>query len=451
MGDSVTNSGRMLGAPAQSRSRLPRLLFLWTAAVVALAVAAGSGLAIAGIRHFESRLMKVPVGKACTDQDCLPDIEPGPCVREACNFLILGSDSREGLTPEEQKRYGNPANTQGQRADSILLVQTDVQNDRTIALSIPRDLRVEIPGFGANKINTALEHGSNVMVQTVEDLTGLEINHYLQIDFVGFRNLVDALGGVPVCIDRPLVDRLSNLNLPEAGCYTLDGQEALAFVRARHIEGDVIPDFSRIARQQQFTRAIIQEVLSAGAIFNYAEIVEAAGDNLVISTSLNLYALQDLTRRLADLGQRSVEFRTVPAIPVEIDGVSYVELIEDGAEKLFDRIRRGAPLGTIGRQAPGTPLSPANVTVRVLDAGSGGQAEEVATYLRRAGFVVLAVEEAPPELDESVLLFRAPAEREARVVGSFLATLPRLFDEEHTQKREITVVIAPDFLGLPES
>src|SRR6266508_89952 len=324
--------------PKRASRSLARRVFLSIAAILSLAVATGSGLAITGIHHFEAKLDKVEVGAGCTDTDCLKDIEPGPCTREACNFLILGSDTRAGLTPEEQRKYGNTNRTTGQRADTIIVVQTDVRNDRTIVLSIPRDLLVEIPGHGTDKINEAFNYGKNVMVQTVEKLTGLQVNHWVRVDFVGFIDLVDALGGVPICIDRPLLDRLSGLNLPHPGCYKLEGSQALAFVRARHIEGDVIPDFSRISRQQQFTRAVINKVLSLGAIFEYPAIVRAISDNLQIDKGLNLYSLQDLTRRLAELGQKSVEFRVVPATPTVINGISYVELKEPAASQLFDRI-----------------------------------------------------------------------------------------------------------------
>jgi LCP family protein required for cell wall assembly len=430
---------------------LSRTIFLWTAAVVSLCVAGGSGLAIAGIHHFENKLPKIQVGRGCEGADCLRDIEPGPCIREACNFLVLGSDTREGLTAEDQQQFGTAERTNGQRADTIIVVQTDVQNERTIVLSIPRDLLVEIPGHGMQKINQALDYGANVMVRTVEKLTGLEINHYVQVDFVGFIELVDALGGVSICVDRPLIDRLSGLKLPHAGCYHLRGHQALAFVRARHIEGDVIPDFSRISRQQQFTRAVINKVLSLGAIFNYIPIVNAASRNLTTDAGLNLYDLQDLTRTLASLGQKTVDFRVVPARPLEADGVSYVEMITGptGAEALFRRIREGRGLGSIGREAPSTPISPANIEVRVRDANSGGAAERVADYLERAGFIVNAVEPAPPGLTTTKLRYGGGATREANGVGSYLPTIPKLFDNVHTDGREITVVIGPDFEEFP--
>src|SRR5439155_9594340 len=138
-----------------------------------------------------------------------------------CNFLLLGSDSRAGLgTLAEQT-------VTGQRADTIIVAHVDTEHRHTVVLSIPRDLLVPIPGHGMNKINTAFNYGPDVMVQTVEQLTGLQINHYAEINFTGFQELVDALGGVPVCTKTPLIDQLSHLNLPKAGCYNLHGPQAL--------------------------------------------------------------------------------------------------------------------------------------------------------------------------------------------------------------------------------
>src|SRR5438093_6178092 len=120
-----------------------RTALLVLAGILPLFLAGGSALAITGIHHFEGTLTKVPVGRGCVGDGCLRSIEPGPCVRDACNFLILGSDSRAALPKNEQGGYiGSSKNITGQRSDTIMLVQTDVQNHRTIVLSIPRDLRV---------------------------------------------------------------------------------------------------------------------------------------------------------------------------------------------------------------------------------------------------------------------------------------------------------------------
>jgi LCP family protein required for cell wall assembly len=433
--------------PAQREGR-PRAatIALVTAGILSLLIAAGSSLSIATIRRVERRIPKIAVGVDCRGSGCLRHVTP-ECVDQACNFLILGSDSREGLSKRQLRSISGP-DTKGQRADTILLVHVDRENDRTVVLSIPRDLQVTIPGHGVNKINTAFQHGPDVMVQAVQRLTGLRINHYVEVNFVGFQHLVDALGGVPVCINRPMVDTLAGLNLPRAGCYRLRGERALAFVRARHIEGDLIPDFSRIARQQQFMRALIQKVLSVSAVTQLPRFITAAQQNLVIDENLNLYALQDLTIELARLGQKSVLFRVVPAVPVEVEGVDYVRLLEPDASRLFGRIGRGRPLGRYGQQATLTPITPANVTVRLLDANSGGRAARVAAYLERAGFLVPSIEPAPSELTMSVILWARGSAKMKELVASYLTNLPVEFDSEHTRRAQVTVVIGPDYQGI---
>lgn len=447
-----------IGGPATASSPKPgrsagRTVMLVVAGILPLLIAGGAALAITGINHFEAVLPKIDVGASCLGESCLTDIEPGPCVRDACNFLILGSDSRAGI-PEGGPggSMGSPANITGQRADAIMLVQTDLQNKRTVVLSIPRDLRVEIPGHGIGKINTAFSYrgGANLMVQTVEKLTGMQINHFVYVNFAGFQSLVNALGGVPICIDRPLVDlEYSGLNLPHAGCYNLKGEQALAFVRARHVEGDIIPDFSRIARQQQFTRAVIDKTLSAGSIFHYADIVRAVGEDIVVDKGLNLYDLQDLTMRLSELGQKSVIFRVVPATPQEIDGVAYVVALQPDTRKLLERIREGKDIGALGKEEPNTPLSPATVEVRVLDDRSNGKAEEVAWYLKRSGFIVDPVEPAPSNYDRNTLYWGRQAEGEELVVADYLPSLTVVYDTKKARQQVITVVIGPGFEGLP--
>jgi LCP family protein required for cell wall assembly len=431
---------------SQPRRYRARVVLLAAAGVLSLVVAAGSGFAIGTIHRVEGVIKKLPVDPRCKGQECL-SIDP-VCIREACTFLILGSDSRQGLSEKEQKSFGNSSQVTGQRSDTIILVQVDVQKKRTVVLSIPRDLRVPISGHGMNKINTAFNYGPNLMVKTVEQLTGLHINHYVEVNFIGFERLVDALGGIPVCIDRPLKDKLSGLNLPRAGCYNLRGTRALAFVRARHIEGDAIPDFSRISRQQQFMRALIEKALGIGSVFHLPDLIKAVQDNLIVDENMNIYSLQDLTRKLGQLGQRRVVFRIVPAVPIQVNGVDYLRLIENQATALFKRMRDGRPLGNLGKEALLTPLSPANVSVQVLDANSGGRAQQVVGYLQRAGFVALPLKEAPPELTRSQILWGHRQAKLKEVVAAYLTSLDVVHNDNLGRGSVVVVVVGSDFPGI---
>jgi len=433
-----------MGAEVSQRPRRTggRTIFLVLAGLLSLAASAGSGLAIATIRHVEQKVVHIETSPSCTAQDCLP-ITP-QCLDKRCVFLVLGSDSRKGVP----KKFGTTKNSPGQRSDTIIVVQVDAKHNRTVVLSIPRDLRVNIPGHGVNKINTAFNYGPNTIVRTVEALTGLRVNHYVEVNFLGFEGLVNALGGVPICVNKPMKDVLAGLDLPHAGCYKLRGPQALAFVRARHIQGDAIPDFSRIARQQQFMRALISKVLSAGSFLHITDFIRAVQHNLRLDANLNLYALQDLTRKLGAIGQQGVDFRIVPSVPVAINGVDYVQLLQPQAAQLFTRLRQGKDPGRLGIAAVLTRISPANVTVQVLDANSNGNAQKVAVYLQRAGFIVLPVMSAPAGLKKSAILWRSQSADQKEVVVSYLTLVPPNRDIVHTTGATVVVVIGRDFQGI---
>lgn len=177
------------------------------------------------------------------------------------NALLVGSDSREGLTDAEQLDLGARA-VGGERADTLILAHIDPANDHIIMVQFPRDLWVPIPGLGENKINAALEGGAERLIQTVKDLSGLEVNKYLQVNIAGFRDLVDAIGGVDICITEAIpFDSNTGIEITEdeLGMVHFDGDRAIRFVRSRNFETG---DFERIQNQQKFVAAAINKVTS---------------------------------------------------------------------------------------------------------------------------------------------------------------------------------------------
>ena len=465
--------GRLVHEPARAarsdgggggRSTPPRgrgrMAFLIVAAVFGVAVMAGSGWAIRQIYAANAsvpHLTTCPTGTTAAQanqEHCLllnvgknGKAQPQPaCFTTVCNYLILGSDSRGGLTSAQQSVYGSASTITGQRSDTMMLVHVDIPRNLTTILSIPRDLRVEIPGHGINKITAALDYGPNESIKTVEALTGLTINHYIQVNFTGFMGLVNAVGGVPICVSQPMIDTYSGLHLPHAGCYRLRGKQALAFVRARHIPGDAIPDFSRIARQQQFMRAVMQKITSPlVSITNFQAILTALHHGVAIDEGMNLYDLQDLTRRLDSIGQSGVEFRSLPALPVTIGGIDYVEMQQPEASRIFWCLQHNKPLGKLGLVMYGTPPSPATISVQVYDAGNATEAQKVARYLGKAGFQVIGVKQAPAGLATSEILYGAPAVDEMKVLSAYL---PRILVKESKQPpagADITVVVGSGF------
>lgn len=179
-------------------------------------------------------------------------------------WLLVGSDSREGLSPEEQKRLGTGA-TEGQRTDTMMLLYVP-PGGRPALISIPRDSYVPIPGHGRNKINAAYAFGGpQLLTQTVEQNTGLRVDHYAEIGFGGFVNVIDALGGIEMCPKAPIKDKNSHLDIP-GGCQNMDGVTALGYVRMRY--ADPTGDLGRMNRQREMVAGIAKKAASPMTVIN---------------------------------------------------------------------------------------------------------------------------------------------------------------------------------------
>jgi LCP family protein required for cell wall assembly len=414
------------GSPAKPpKRRAPwlRPLFLAVSAVLAIAVAAGSIYGFSLYKVADSGFGFLPRHKGGPD----PAPHVVPCANKICDYLIIGNDSRRGLSKADQARFGSAKNVPGARSDTIMLVRLDPRQERAIIVSFPRDLWVRIPGHGMGKITSAFEGGPDRVAQVVTNLTGLPINHFVAVNLAGFQNVVEALGGIPICVDRPMRDDLAGLNIP-AGCQTLDAEQALAFVRARHVCGDRIPDFSRISRQQQFLRAVIGKILSAGMILKAQSLIEQVAPNLLVDDDMNLADIIFLTRKLQGINTGAVDFRSVPGDPFATvqtpAGTVDVVKMTPKARELFRRLREGEPLGNLGKALADTAPSPATVKVRVFDASSGGKAAAVTELLTKAGFDIRPTVAAGTLASQApVILYRAGALEAAKVVNRFLPDL----------------------------
>ena len=361
----------------------------------------------------------------------------GRCVRGVCNYLLLGSDSRQGLSKEEQIAFGTDADIGGEnRSDTIILVHTDPEQQEAVFLSFPRDLWVEIPGQGSSKINSSFEGGiegggAQRVARTVKNLTGLPIHHVMYVDLAGFQGLVDALDGVEMCVPYPMQDPLTGLDIP-AGCQHFDGETALAYVRTRHQPCDTIPDFARIGRQQQFLRAVVSKLLSPSELLRLPALVPELLGNLVVDTGLkNPAELAYLAGQLNGVNTGAADFRSVPTVTAGtyVNGqyLSIVRAVQPAADQLFQRLREGGSLGQLGLELPQTPPSPANIAVDVYDRDSLGQAFEVQQTLVKGGFLVTSeprdISELGTKAKGSVILFAPGEEERAKVVASYVPGL----------------------------
>lgn len=414
------------------------------AGTLAALLAIGAMASIWLLSYIESNLTQVPVPPTT-----------GEVAGKPVNVLVLGSDSRARLSEEEQATKGGPEDVEGQRSDTIILAHFDPERNKAVLVHFPRDLLVEIPGHDEGKINEAFHLGGpQLMVRTVTRFTGLPIHHYVEVDFVGFERLVNALGGVRICVDRPMFDELAELRIAKAGCYRFNGDTALAYVRARHVEGDIIPDFARIARQQQFIRALLNRLLSVNSLVRLPSLVRLATENVTTDDRLSgaqILYYGDKLRELArqdPTGARTVDLRVVPSVPRDIDGVSYVIAEQPQARNLFRALELGRRLHDLGTVQLGTNVSPGVIEVWVLDAGAPEAAAEAESRLRRAGFIVLGIREAPRALDEGAILFRARAENRAQTVSGYFPDLPQREARARVLAgADVALVIAPDRKG----
>jgi LCP family protein required for cell wall assembly len=278
-------AGRSVGGAAYRPVRPPRpgrarlILRRTVALVIVSALAAGGYLAWVPFNAWRGveRVDNTP-----------PTSPPDTAGR---NYLLVGSDSREGLTPAQQAELATgPDDGGGKRTDSIMLVHVSDHGGKPVIVSIPRDSYVPIPGKGSsNKINAAFAFGgARLLTETVEQATGLHIDGYLEIGFGGFARIVDSLGGVDICVTRDMKDELAGINL-KAGCQTLDGKNALGYVRSRH--NDPRGDLGRAERQRQFLGAVMKKAANPATVLvptRYSAFADAVSAGLAVGSQTSL-------------------------------------------------------------------------------------------------------------------------------------------------------------------
>lgn len=287
---------------------------------------------------------------------------------EARNILLLGSDSREGTNG----KYGPGGSA---RSDTTILLHLAADRSSATAVSLPRDLMVDIPSCSRPdggtspaqfaQFNWAFQFGGpSCTIRTVEMLTGIRVDHHLVIDFRGFKKLVNAIGGVEVCLPHEVHDQDANLDLP-AGRQTLRGEDALGYVRSR--KGFDGSDTQRMDRQQRFLGSLAKKVHSNGVLLNPAKlypVLDAVTSSLTADEGLDsLHELYDLARGLRDIPKEKIRFMTVPRQPYVHDA-NRDELVQPAADRLFGILREDGHLrvgdyrttdGPPGSTTPSTP------------------------------------------------------------------------------------------------
>ncbi|MFF7339665.1 LCP family protein [Streptomyces sp. NPDC008163] len=279
---------------------------------------------------------------------------PVSVVHDAENILLIGSDSRAG----DNRKYGRDDGG-SQRSDTTILLHLAANRKSATAMSIPRDLMVNIPAcHKADKtatraqfaqFNWAFEMGGTACtIRTVEKMTGIRIDHHMVIDFNGFKDMVNAVHGVEICLKESVDDKDAHLKL-DAGRHKLNGEQALGYVRARKSLGNG-SDTDRMDRQQQFLGALVNKVQSNGVLLNPTRlypVLDAATKALTTDPGLDsLKDLYDLVRGMRDVPTEKVQFLTVPRQPYHLDR-NRDELVQPDADKLFKQLRDDEPVAVV--------------------------------------------------------------------------------------------------------
>jgi LCP family protein required for cell wall assembly len=273
--------------------------------------------------------------------DALPDYEGRPADTPGTNWLLVGSDARDDLT-QEQKDALATGDAAGKRTDTIMILHIPAGSGKSTLVSVPRDSYVDIPENGKNKINAAFAFGgAPLLARTVEGATGLYIDHYMEIGFGGFAGIVDAVGGVDMCIDEPMQDPLAGLDL-KAGCQELDGTQALGFVRTRKFAR---ADLQRVQNQRKFLTALAEKATSVGTIINpfrSIPLLFAATDATSVNSDDHLQNLVGLASGMGGgVDNVTVPVGSTPTVP---GAGSVVQWDRENALRLFGALEKDEPV-----------------------------------------------------------------------------------------------------------
>lgn len=383
--------------------------------------------------------------------DRVGDIDlQGRAAGEPANFLLVGTDSREGLDPTDPDAGGFLGDAGCDCTDTIMVLRVDPEAREAYVLSFPRDLYLPISGTGrTDRINTAHADGAQTLIDTIQDNFDIPINHYVEIDFVGFERLVDAVGGVPLWFDAPVRDTHTGLDIEQAECQVLDGEQARKFVRSRYLEyrdedgewqQDPTADLGRITRQQVFIRRAVAKAVRAGLTnpVTLNELVSAGVANVSLDSVLDAGDLLSLGRSFAEFDSEDLIGFTIPSEPLRTSAGAQVEIPLMRKAQNALNVFRGLPPGTI---------SPESVDVTVLNGtGVDGQAADAAGALGTIGFHIVEVgSDDSQDVIRTTVRYGPDGAAAARRVAAHLTGGAALVEVRYLDEGEVEVVTGADF------
>ena len=375
---------------------------------------------------------------------------------EPLTVVLMGSDTRSG---KGNGGFGSAAEFGGERSDTTIVLHISGDRQSAIGVSIPRDTMITLPrckvkgktvGGDVGRFNEAMDIGGpGCTVKAVEEISGLDISNFMMVDFRGFKRIVDAVGGVEICLTKPVDDPLSGLQLGK-GKHVVQGEEALAFVRARKTLGDG-SDTSRIRRQQAFLSSLMRQVLSSGTLLNPASllgVLDAATESLTADPQMaDINNLKDLALSLKDLRPANVTFTTLPWTP-NGDGAT-VSVNPKKAAPIWKAMRDDTPWppkGASGAEdAPLLKTPPENIQVEVLNGTTTPKlAKQAARQLRKQGFVVRDVGNAETtDYAQTTVIYDPRWDQSSKTLAAAMGT--DVTESVRKHGGVLTVIVGSDF------
>ena len=407
----------------------------WTVLLIVVAVAASFGM---GFGYLQDTVHKVASSShdRATVKAVKKELTVTHTSHEPENILVLGSDRRKGIVGDKG------------RSDSIMLIRIDPRTRSISMLSIPRDLRVEIPGWGADRINAAYsDGGAPLSVATFKALTGLPVNHFIDINFIGFIDIVDYLGGVYIDVDRQYsnntaVTGYSSINLA-AGYQKLNGHNALSFVRFRH---DQLGDWGRMQRQQLFLRELKRQALRWQNVLKLPKLITIIADNTVSDIS-SIKQLLTLTQLVMSVNTSRIYQTHVVGSPIVVGGADELEASSSDIAAVVTQFMNPQKPPVQKAQAEAQPKK--SFTVTVTNGGAAAGAAAAAGQLVAQGYKAAVAGDALQGDSKATLIYATEGfVGNARVLSTMLPpskviTVPRAPGVEPG----VTVVLGPSFTG----
>jgi LCP family protein required for cell wall assembly len=421
------------------------------------------------------------------------DDDPG----KAMNVLLVGSDTRSFVKDKsDEAKFGDADEVGGERTDTMMVLHIDPTSEKASILSIPRDLWVTIAGTGSrDRINTAygirssaksstttqlratattanalgdttsgttgpIKDGPERLIATIRQSLGVQIDHYMEVDFSGFRSIVGAVGGVTVPFPAPARDKFSGLDVRQAGCVKLTGDQALAYVRSRHFQyyesghwrSDPTGDIGRIQRQQDFIRRVLRQAISKGIRnpIKLNALVGAGIHNVKLDSALSTKDILRIGKRFKSLEPEAVDMLTLPTEGFRTAaGASVLKLKPTEAREIIDRFNGLGQEPTTNGPVPNIP--PATVRVIVLNGtGVNGQAGEVQRKLTAVGFGSGGVGDAPGGFGHSTTEIRYGAGQlqKAQLLQAYIVGGAKLVLDNTLKGGDIQLIVGAGFGGV---